>query len=103
MAFYARAKSLMAGLTGSFWFVPLIMALAGLALGNLLVFIDSLDALSRLRDQPFYPRFGPAGARAVLTTIAGGMMTMASLVFSLTFVGLTQLSGQLGPRVLMMF
>ncbi|WP_421952773.1 DUF2254 domain-containing protein [Pelagibacterium sp.] len=103
MAVYARAKSLMAGLTGSFWFVPLIMALAGLALGNLLVFIDSLDALSRLRDQSFYPRFGPAGARAVLTTIAGGMMTMASLVFSLTFVGLTQLSGQLGPRVLMMF
>lgn len=103
MAFYARVKSVMAALTGSFWFVPLLMALVGLGLGNLFVFIDSLDALSYLREQAFYPRFGPEGARAVLTTIAGGMMTMASLVFSLTFVGLTQLSGQLGPRVLMMF
>ncbi|AEQ53184.1 DUF2254 domain-containing protein [Pelagibacterium halotolerans] len=103
MAFYVHAKSLMTSIAGSFWFVPLLMALAGLALGNLFVFIDALDALSGLREQSFYPRFGPEGARAVLTTIAGGMMTMASLVFSLTFVGLTQLSSQLGPRVLMMF
>lgn len=103
MAFYARAKSAFAAIGSSFWFVPLLMALAGLTLGNLFVFIDSIDALSGLREQPFYPRFGPDGARAVLTTIAGGMMTMASLVFSLTFVGLTQLSGQLGPRVLAMF
>lgn len=103
MAFYARAKSFFAAIGSSFWFVPLLMALAGLGLGNLFVFIDSIDAFSSLREQSFYPRFGPDGARAVLTTIAGGMMTMASLVFSLTFVGLTQLSGQLGPRVLMMF
>lgn len=103
MGFYVHAKAAMAGIAGSFWFVPLLMAVAGLALGNLFVFVDSLDALSGLREQSFYPRFGPDGARAVLTTIAGGMMTMASLVFSLTFVGLTQLAGQLGPRVLMMF
>ncbi|WP_417579288.1 DUF2254 domain-containing protein [Pelagibacterium sp.] len=103
MGFYVHAKSMMTGIASSFWFIPLLMAMAGLALGNFFVFIDAFDALSYLREQSFYPRFGPEGARAVLTTIAGGMMTMASLVFSLTFVGLTQLSGQLGPRVLMMF
>ncbi|WP_338608525.1 DUF2254 domain-containing protein [Pelagibacterium nitratireducens] len=103
MGFYVHLKAFMASIAGSFWFMPLLMAMAGIALGNLFVLIDTIDALSNLREQSFYPRFGPEGARAVLTTIAGGMMTMASLVFSLTFVGLTQLSGQLGPRVLIMF
>lgn len=99
----AQAKSISAAVTGSFWFVPLLMAAGGLILALGLVRLETLEALVPLRDLFLYPRFGPEGARAVLTTIAGGMMSMASLVFSLTFVGLTLLSGQLGPRLLMMF
>ncbi|WMT88976.1 DUF2254 domain-containing protein [Pelagibacterium sp. H642] len=103
MPFYARIKSLTSGIAGSFWFLPLIMAASGLVLAELAIVLESAEALASLRSQSFYPQFGPEGARSVLTTIAGGMMTMASLVFSLTFVGLTLLSGQLGPRILMMF
>lgn len=103
MALKAQAKSLTVTIAGSFWFVPLIMAASGLGLAFLFIELESLDQFASLREMALYPRFGPEGARAVLTTIAGGMMSMASMVFSLTFVGLTLLAGQLGPRVLMMF
>ena len=103
MPIYAQIKSASAAIAGSFWFVPLLMAIGGLVLANVMVSLETIEGLEGLRQHDFYPRFGPEGARSVLTTIAGGMMTMASLVFSLTFVGLTLLSGQLGPRVLMMF
>ncbi|MCD7058275.1 DUF2254 domain-containing protein [Pelagibacterium xiamenense] len=100
---YASFKSALAALAGSFWFVPTLIALSLLLLALAIIAVDSLDYVFGMRDAWFFPRFGPEGARAVLTTIAGGMMTMASLVFSLTFVGLTLLAGQLGARILMFF
>lgn len=41
------------------------------------------------------------GARLILSTIAGATITVASLVFSLTFVALTLISQQLGPRLVL--
>jgi hypothetical protein len=46
---------------------------------------------------------GPEGARLVLSTIAGSMITVASLVFSMTLVALTLASSQLGPRLITRF
>jgi uncharacterized membrane protein len=46
---------------------------------------------------------GPEGARLVLSSIAGSMMTVASLVFSMTLVTLTLASSQLGPRLITRF
>ena len=46
---------------------------------------------------------GPEGARAVLSTVAGSMITVASLVFSMTLVTLTLASSQLGPRLITRF
>ncbi len=40
------------------------------------------------------------GARAILSTIAGSLITVTSLVFSLTLVTLTMASSQLGPRLI---
>jgi uncharacterized membrane protein len=42
-------------------------------------------------------------ARLALSTIAGSMITIASLVFSMTLVALTLVSQQFGPRILMLF
>lgn len=43
---------------------------------------------------------GTDGARSVLSVVAGGLMTVASMVFSLAFVALTLTAQTLGPRVM---
>ncbi|GJM15085.1 MAG: hypothetical protein DHS20C13_04120 [Thermodesulfobacteriota bacterium] len=42
----------------------------------------------------------PEGARALLSTVAGSMITVAGVVFSITIVALTLASTQYGPRLL---
>lgn len=46
---------------------------------------------------------GAEGARSVLSTIAGSMITVAGVVFSITIVALTLASSQFGPRLLRNF
>ena len=46
---------------------------------------------------------GPEGARVVPSSIAGSMITVASLVFAMTLVALTLASSQLGPRLITRF
>src|SRR5690554_275622 len=92
---YASAKSIWMAVFSSFWFLPGLISAAALVFAGSLVLIDLSGGTGAMSQAWFYPRFGPEGARAILGAIAGGMMTMASLVFSLTFVGLTLVSGQL--------
>lgn len=46
---------------------------------------------------------GAEGASLVLSTIAGSMITIAGVVFSMTLVALSLASSQLGPRLLRNF
>jgi len=46
---------------------------------------------------------GPEGSRALLATVAGSMLTIAGLCFSITIVALQQASTQFGPRLLYNF
>ena len=46
---------------------------------------------------------GPEGSRAVLSTVAGSMMTITSVAFSITVVALQLASSQFGPRLLRNF
>ncbi|WP_311568164.1 DUF2254 family protein [Photobacterium arenosum] len=46
---------------------------------------------------------GAEGARSVLSTIAGSMVTVAGVAFSITIVALTLASSQFGPRLLAKF
>ena len=45
----------------------------------------------------------PEGARSVLSTVAGSMITVAGVVFSITIVVLSLASSQFGPRLLKNF
>lgn len=47
--------------------------------------------------------FGPEGARAILSTIASSMITVAGLTFSITMLTLQLASSQFGPRLLRNF
>ena len=46
---------------------------------------------------------GPDGARTILSVIAGSMITVAGVVFSITIVVLSLASSQFGPRLIRNF
>jgi uncharacterized membrane protein len=90
-------------LADSFWFLPSVMALlaAGAALG--LVAIDHAIGSAWVKNIGWVWSGGPDGARGVLSVIAGSVMTVVSIVFSLTITSLAQTSSHYGPRVLRNF
>jgi uncharacterized membrane protein len=100
---HTRLIDLYERLRANLWFLPAIMSLAAAALAWILVFADEARLGYGLIDGLRFLSLPPEGARTILQTLATGMITLASLVFSLTFVALTLLSQQLGPRLLLIF
>ncbi len=86
------------------WPIPLLAIIAAVILG---VFLPMLDARvdEKLSDVVVAVLFngGPESARAVLSTIAGSIITATSLTFSLTVVALQLASSQASPRLLRLF
>ncbi len=84
----------------SYWFLPTLLAFAGLALGLLAVLADSRLGDAWLGHYEWFYGSRPEGARAMLSTIAGSTITVAGVVFSITLAAVTYASGQFGPRLL---
>ncbi len=86
----------------SFWFIPFLMVLSAIGLSILMIYLDREEVFTK---EGFGLLFnaGPEGARSVLSTIAGSMMTVAGVAFSITIVALTLASSQFGPRMLRNF
>lgn len=99
----ARLTYLVHKLRESFWFLPTLMTLGAVALSVLTLNLDSRPPFALVEAMPWTQGLGPTNARLIMSTIAGSMITAASLVFSLTLVSLTLASAQLGPRLLSMF
>lgn len=89
-------------LRASYWFLPAALALGG---GGLAVGCTLLDGALSIQDRLDSPLYvgEPGGARAILTTIAGSMISIVSLAFSATIVALTLASSQFGSRLLYNF
>jgi len=87
----------------SYWFVPSLMALAAIALGIVMIWADAALGSSWISGIGWYQQVRADGAREVLSTIAGSMITVAGVVFSITIVALSYASAQYGPRVLTNF
>lgn len=87
----------------SFWFTPTTMAAMAVAMALVGVTVDEsvTEWLARNLDWTF--KIGAEGASAVLGIIAGSMITIAGVVFSMTLVALSLASSQLGPRLLTNF
>lgn len=99
----ARLTKIADFLHASYWFIPSILSVAAAALAFLMPW---LDALWQPKDPGvlLFLFFGePQSARAILSTIAGSMMTVLSLTFSVTIVVLALASQQFGPRLLHSF
>ncbi len=91
----------------SFWFLPSLMALGSGLLAIALVILDESHANAWLESQAWARGWmygGDAdGASDVLGIIAGSMIAMAGVVFSMTLVALSLASSQFGPRLLRNF
>ena len=87
-----------------FWFVPGVMAGTAIVLAFATVAVDeSATAVGWMAMQSWAYTGGAEGASLVLSTIAGSMITIAGVVFSMTLVALSLASSQLGPRLLRNF
>jgi uncharacterized membrane protein len=92
------------GIRNSLWFVPGLMTILAAVLAFLTIELDF-----RVDDMPALARIvlafggGAEGARGVLDAIAGTMMTVTGVVFSLTLIALQLASSQFSPHVLRSF
>ena len=89
-------------LSATYWFVPTVMMSAAAALALVMVWAD-LRLLGAPRGNVWLYTGGADGARAMLSTIAGSVITVAGVGFSIAIVTLTQASSQFGPRLLRNF
>jgi uncharacterized membrane protein len=88
-------------LRNSFWFLPGLMVVAAVVVAALAVAVDV--ALAGTALPPWVYTGGADGARSLLSTIAGSMVTVAGVGFSITIVALVLASTQFGPRLLGLF
>ena len=64
------------------------------------LWLDQRPGTGRIASAALTYSRGPEGARAILSAVAGSMVTIASLTFSITIVTLQLASSQFGPRLL---
>ncbi|MBS0123309.1 DUF2254 domain-containing protein [Aestuariicoccus sp. KMU-90] len=79
------------------------MAISAMATAILLILLDSLEAAWLGWIDEWTYAFGPESARAILSAIAGSMITVAGVTFSMTMLTLQLASSQFGPRMLRNF
>ena len=84
-------------LFNTFWFVPALVSLAGPLLAFIFLFIDSRLSVGQ---EEFILHGGTVEASTILSTIAGSLITVAGLAFSITIVVLQLVSSQYTPRAL---
>jgi len=85
----------------SFWFIPALMVISSILLSFIMIYLDAnVIKISWVKSLGWIYENKPEGARALLSTVAGSMITVAGVVFSITIVALTLASSQYGPRLL---
>ena len=89
-------------LGAKYWVIPGLMALGAIALAILMVTLDRTLA-DKWAHLPWMYGNEPSGARAVLSTIAGSMITVAGVTFSITIAALATTAATYGPRLISNF
>ncbi len=87
----------------SYWFLPAVLGFSAIFASLVTVEVDHFLHEHTSWQVNWRYTGGPEGARAVLATIAGSMITVAGVVFSITIVALSLASAQFGPRLLRNF
>lgn len=98
-----KIRQLLITLRSSLWLIPGIMIFISIFLAIGLVEVSSNIKTEWLFKYPRIFGLGADGSRGMLTAIAGSMLTVATLAFSLTLSIIAQASGQYTPRILRNF
>ena len=85
---------------GSYWFIPSLMVIGAIVLSQTAIWVDREIGNRWLRDVWFASVNQPDGARALLATVAGSMITVAGVTFSLTILAVSHATSHFGPRLL---
>lgn len=98
-----RLLNLWETVSTSFWLIPSLMVAGAIVLSGVTVTIDRSIGFESGGFGKLLYMGGPEGASAILSTIAGSMITVAGVVFSIIIVALTMTSSQFGSRLLRNF
>ena len=98
-----KLKRFWRNLRTSFWFVPSLIVAASVALAVAFIEVHSTGSEHWLARWPRLFGANAEGARGMLSTIAGSMMTVVGVTFSMTLVTLALASSQYTSRILRNF
>ena len=87
----------------SFWFFPSVLLALSIGFAWVMVAVDSSPSGQRLARWLHLFGVSAEGARSILSTIAGSMMTVVGVTFSMILVTLTLASSQYTSRILRNF
>lgn len=90
-------------LRASYWFLPGLMVLTAIVLSFVFTSVDEWLSTELLDEYGLLSANHADGARAMLSTIAGSMIGVAGVTFSMTMVTVSFAAGQIGPRLLTNF
>ncbi len=90
-------------LRSSFWFMPSMIVLASVALAAALIESEYFVSDQWLAQWPRFFGASAEGARGMMSTIAGSMMTVVGVTFSMVLMVLAMASSQYTSRILRNF
>ncbi|QIG81189.1 DUF2254 domain-containing protein [Stakelama tenebrarum] len=99
----AWLRQTLSRLNASYWFLPALLTLAAILLSVLTHWIDRSFGHEWLSGITWLHDARPDGARALLSTISGSMISVAGTVFAITIAAVVYASGNYGPRLLTNF
>lgn len=99
----AHLQQLWIKLRASYWFYPSVMAIGAIVLSAVTTDIDGRIEADWPEKYTFIYSNQPDGARALLSTVAGSMITVTGITFSLTLLAVSHATSQFGPRLLTNF
>lgn len=95
-----KLSKLWDSLHSSYWFIPTLMAVGSMILANAML---TLDRTGNTPNWGWIYTGGTDGARALLSSVAGSMVSVVATAFSITIVALQLASSNFGPRLLRNF
>ena len=98
-----RLKQLWSNLRSRLWFLPSLIVVVSIAFAVALIEVDSAGIDRWLARWPRLFGAGAEGARGMMSTIAGSMMTVVGVTFSMILVVLAMASSQYTSRILRNF
>ena len=98
-----KFNQLWSNLRSSFWFMPSLIVMLSVAFAIAMIEADSAGGDRWLAQWPRLFGAGAQGARAMMSTIAGSMMSVVGVTFSMILVVLALASSQYTSRILRNF